>query len=112
MKEEQEEQLDTPQYGDLDPKLKSVSESLINREKIEGTPFTLITVLDEGAMITMGDFLIIEKQETKEQALKKLETNKWDVVLRIISSVVTRAIMNAAEAKREMSKNVQEENEE
>lgn len=95
--------------------LNKTSNSLIVREKIEGTPFTLIRILDQGWQIVMGDYLIVEKQETKEKALEKIDGYKilktdnngkhyeelgsdtnWDAILRVAIAVVTRTIMEAA----------------
>lgn len=81
------------------------SNSLINREKIDGTPFTLISEMEKGNYIVMGDFLMVEPQETKEKALQEMEYKFWDVILRMCSAVVARTLMEAARSKEEVEKN-------
>lgn len=58
-------------------------ESLIERRKVEGTPFHIIKH-EEGFFIAMGKFRLTKETETEEETLSKLETEKWDIIGRMI----------------------------
>lgn len=61
---------------------------LINREKIEGTPFWLIGILEQGWFIVMGDQRLTEPVETKEQALKLLQTEHWQIMMNMVVTLI------------------------
>lgn len=51
-------------------------------EKIPNTPFTLIRQENKW-FITMGNYRITEPTKTKAEQLKKLETEKWNLIMHI-----------------------------
>lgn len=72
------------------------SDYLIEREPIEGTPFTLVTH-EEMSFITWGAYRLTENRPTKEMALELLTTNMWDVIaVYVISVVAQTSEINAA----------------
>lgn len=57
------------------------SERLVEREQIQGTPFTMINIENKGWFLTMGNARITEQgQYTKEEILKKVEEKDWDII--------------------------------
>lgn len=95
----------------ISEEINSTSSSLITREKIQNTPFTLIGILDQGYRIIMGDYLMVDTCQTKNEALEKINAivddegnirsyTEWDIILRIAVAVVTRTIMEAATEKK------------
>ena len=52
-------------------------------EHVEGTPFKLVTV-EEGSFLAIGTYRLHEPRETKEEALKYMDENKWDLILHMI----------------------------
>lgn len=62
---------------------------LIEQEKIEGTPFTLIKQNDK-YFIVMGNTRITDPTLNKETTLIKLETEKWLIILHLVIAVMER----------------------
>lgn len=59
----------------------------------------------------MGDYLMVDWEETEEQAEKKLEENFWDIVLRMSIAVSTRTVVEAIERMdEEIQKKAEEKN--
>lgn len=65
-------------------KQKSGSEQKIEREQIENTPIYVIGNEEQGYCLTISNYRITTTKETKEEAIKTLETNKWDIICNII----------------------------
>lgn len=64
------------------------SDCLIDREKVEGTPFWLEKVGDEGYYLRMGRHrLTIETFETKGEGLEYINYNMYDLILKMIIAV-------------------------
>lgn len=87
----------------LSPTSKNVDDShnknypLIEREPVTGTPFTLVG--HEGKyFIVMGDYRLTEPTTTKEETLKKLRTEKYNIILAIATIVYEK--MKETEPKR------------
>lgn len=59
---------------------------LIEREEVEGTPFTLIKH-DEQWYILMGRYRLSEGM-TKEDALKNANTMDWNKILQVMTIIV------------------------
>lgn len=66
------------------------NEQLTQREKIPGTPFTLIYQDNIGWFVVMGDHRLTEPTLSKEEQIEKLETNKWELITTVVISVVER----------------------
>ncbi len=59
------------------------SEELIAREKIENSPFEVISM--EGYHFgVMGDYRLTEKSNDKEEIKKKLETITWNRIIQVL----------------------------
>lgn len=56
--------------------------NLTEREYIEDTPFWLI-MQNERWYITMAGFKITKEYTTKEEALERLEKDKWKIVMHV-----------------------------
>lgn len=69
----------------------SKNSPLIERERVENTPFTLIHYNDQW-FLTMGDARITEPTKTKESTLEKLETHKWEILFAMIISSVGKIL--------------------
>lgn len=67
----------------------SDSRSEIRREKIEGTPFEIITS-NEKHFMTWGKFRLTDEMENKEGVLKCLNKEQWSIIIRLITSVVMK----------------------
>lgn len=57
-------------------------EQLVKHEKIPGTPFTLIFQQNTW-FIVIGDSRITEPTQTREEQIKKLEEDKWMLILQV-----------------------------
>lgn len=69
------------------------SGKIIEREKVEGTPFELIKVDEKGWFLAMGKHRFTEPVENKEEILKSLEGVPWDYVMNVIMVVVEYVLM-------------------
>lgn len=70
----------------------NVERTVLNSEvysnsKIEGTPFNIVETGANGWFITIGNERITEPTETKAEALEKLETEKWNIIVRMMGSM-------------------------
>ncbi len=59
------------------------SEGSIDRESIEDTPFTLVT-LDGYSFGAMGDYRLTEKSNDKEAVRKELNKITWNRIVQIV----------------------------
>lgn len=66
-----------------DAKKTSNSSELVEKEEIKGTPFTIIG-MDKKYFLTLGDYRFTEAMTSKEEVIKYMETNMWDLVLQTI----------------------------
>lgn len=85
----------------------SDSSSLIEREAIANTPFTLIKKEEQGWFISWGNYKLTENQPTKEEAASLLDSNLWDII-----AVYTIAVVTQMETVREqeMKKRIEKYN--
>lgn len=68
---------------------------LINRERIEGTPFTIIEDKEKGYYITMGNYLITHPTKTKTEQIEKLHhLETWNIILTMIIIVINKQMGN------------------
>ena len=67
----------------------SNSTSLFERERVDRTPFEMITT-EEGSMLTWGKFKITQFTKTKEECLELLKTNVWEIIAVYTMSVIER----------------------
>lgn len=69
------------------------SEELIQREKIEDTPFTLIT-MDGVSFLTLGKFRMSEEleatEENKQILINKVKNKDWTLILDTVAALVYR----------------------
>lgn len=84
--------------------------SLIEREKIEGTPFTLITLNEEYFMV-MGDYKVTETTKTKEEQIQKLESEKWLLIMHICIVALERMKKVTDEFEKDKEKDIKYTNE-
>ena len=56
--------------------------TLAEREQIQGTPFVLINQQDRWFLV-MGNHRVTEPTLTKEETLKKLDTERWLLIMHI-----------------------------
>jgi len=69
-------------------KEESKNTELIQRDKLEGTPFTIITI-EDGSFGTLGEYRVTEKMKTKKEVEKYLKEPKWDTIATIVSILIT-----------------------
>lgn len=62
---------------------------MIEREPIEGTPFTLIKQ-NEKYFTVMGDYRITETTKTVSEQMEALEKNKWLNILTMIGIAIEK----------------------
>lgn len=62
------------------------STSLVKNEQIKGTPFRIIGT-ENGWFIVMGDHKLTENSETEDEALLKLATEYWMIIMRMIARI-------------------------
>lgn len=79
--------------ADQTPKQDYNSE-LIKREKIEGTPFTIIEDTEKGWYVVMGNYIITKPSDTKELAMRILEIERWNIILTMIIIVINKQLGN------------------
>lgn len=65
----------------------SNSSKLIEREIIQGSPMWAIGNVEEGYYIVLGKYRLTEKSETMADALKLLEIEKWNIIIRAIIAI-------------------------
>lgn len=73
----------------------SSNSELITRERITGTPFWVIGQENKEWFIVMKNYKITEGKATREEALKELENNKWNIIA-AVCEIVTIEIANSA----------------
>jgi hypothetical protein len=89
----------------------SGNEQLVEREAIENSPFTIITV-DEQSFGVMGEFRVTEKYTWKDDVRKELEKITWNRIVQVfmILNKLTKdeSFMNEVQ-KKENRKKIEEE---
>jgi hypothetical protein len=63
------------------------NKQLIEREKIEGTPFTLIKQ-NEQYFLVMGDHRLTEPTKNRETTMIKLENEKWLLMTQVVICIL------------------------
>ncbi|AXH75612.1 MAG: hypothetical protein [Microviridae sp.] len=61
-------------------------EELIQRQEVEGTPFTMITI-NKKTFGTFGKYRITEEYHTKQQCEVELKTVNWNRLVQIMTLV-------------------------
>lgn len=70
-------------------KQKSNSNELIERENINNTPFTIITM--EGYSFgVLGEYRITEKNNSKEEIRKELEEITWNRIVQVLMILINK----------------------
>lgn len=55
----------------------------MSRDPIQNSPFWVVGDKEQGYFLIMGRWRISEIYTTKEKAIGALETDKWNIILRI-----------------------------
>lgn len=74
--------------GQIGGTLVDKKEQLIQQEEIPHTPFTLVTVLDKGSFIALGNMRLTDYLPTKEHAIDVITEESWDFLLSVIIAIV------------------------
>lgn len=78
----------------------SSNENLIEREQLEGTPFWLIRQEEKWAIV-MGKYKMNDKElRSREEAIKYMEDNKYNISLRMTMIIVNDIIREQEEGKK------------
>lgn len=85
------------------PEIDKNGSNLAEREEIEGTPFTVIGNEIVGYFLALGKYRITEHQKTKNDAIRLLETRKWDIIINLMTATA-RIVLD--EAVDEIRKNI------
>lgn len=64
--------------------------TLITRERINKTPFTVIGNEETGYFIAMGDYRLTEIHKRIEQAMAEILEEPWNVTLKMMSAIIDR----------------------
>lgn len=70
---------------------------LIHREKVERTPFYIVGNEEQGYFLTMGKYRLTEAARTIEEVKEQLETNMWDIILKLVLTSHELVISNLQE---------------
>ena len=57
---------------------------LLNRNKIEHTPFDSVTVKEKGSFIALGHYRLTEYYNSEEEALKEIEFPNWNTIVSLV----------------------------
>lgn len=90
MKNEQAELL-ASQTNANDQDNSNLNYNLIEREKIDNTPFYSVGMRDKGWFLIMGSHQITEEVATKQEALDKLKTEQYQIMM-IMCTIVHKKI--------------------
>lgn len=60
---------------------KEKSSELLERERIENTPYTIIGNQEKGYFLAFGKYKVIENKPTKQEVRDELEKRKWFVMM-------------------------------
>lgn len=83
------EQLNTQLYaGEENTHKETFSTQLVEREKIENSPFEIIGNKDHGYFAAFGKYRITEKFENMQLVKDYLESHKWEVVVNLILTLI------------------------
>ncbi len=61
---------------------------MVKRQRVEGSPFELITIEDEGSFIALGNKRLTEVYEKKLQALDAINEKSWNNIIRVMVVVM------------------------
>lgn len=65
-------------------KTNTPNSELVSRETIHGTPFNLVGNEDKGWFLAMANYRITEMCDTKSEALEKLDSDTWSIMLAMV----------------------------
>lgn len=57
-------------------------------EPVENTPFTMITILDQGSFVALGNYRVSDYQ-TKSDCLDQIHGKEWHLLINVIQSMIT-----------------------
>lgn len=71
----------------------SNSSELVQKKAIDGTPFDMVRIMHDETdkvrhFVAMGRYRITPDFETQEEALKHLETESWNIVLKMLAILI------------------------
>ena len=77
---------------------KSVSKNDTSYYRIENSPFAIIK-RNEKWSITMGNYIVIDNLNTKQEALNKIRKKDWDII--ITATAIYQEILKEIQKKQE-----------
>lgn len=96
-KKKQGEQLNT--QSNINDNHNLQSETGYEREHIPNSPFWLIGEPEGGYAAVMADYQITNKMETKEAVREAIETNHWEIIMRMTAIIVEKMLTEEKEKK-------------
>lgn len=75
------------------------SETGYERTQIPNSPFWIIGEPEKGYAVVMADFQITNMMKTKEELLKAIEENHWEIIYRMIGIVAQKLIEEEKQAQ-------------
>lgn len=79
-------------------------EQLIEREKVEGTPFWIIGDKEKGYFLIMGKHKLTENLQSPTVVRKYLDDNAYDIIFKMVLGLITDIKADELAAKREWTK--------
>lgn len=66
----------------------SITEELVEKENIDGTPFAVIGSKEKGYFLILGRRRITEVMKTKEEVLKYIDEQSWYLTTQLIIAII------------------------
>lgn len=60
---------------------------LVKMERIEETPFTLVTIEDKGSFIAIGEKRVSDFKESKEELIELINGKSWELIVATIGVI-------------------------
>lgn len=93
---EQEEQLNTPDGVNENLSREAFGE-LMERDKLEGTPFYIIGNKEYGYFLGLGKHRLTTPKPTKEQVLLEMNSEMWNIILKLVVNTHLKIMENIEE---------------
>lgn len=68
------------------------NKELVKRTTVEETPFTIITIENEGSFISMGKYRMSKVMENEEECKKYVHEKPWEFIMAIMHVMAEEAI--------------------
>lgn len=66
----------------------STSEQLIERMKVDGSPFTVIGEVNEGYFLAFGRYRLTERFKTKELVITHLMMEQYNIMMKMVAIMI------------------------